>query len=462
MLRKLHSYIGIYVCWLLFVIAFFGSVSYFRNEINFYMQPTLHEKSKFTNAIDYNDLKNAINFAQDKYKNYDFISIKTPSYFNNIYEINFYNFNSSKGERKTNITYYNNEELPKTNTLGAKFLTSIHYKLLPINGGLKDVFEAIVSIFAIGIMFLYLSGIFIWNKKNFNKINTKNELVKLFDFHIVTGLFIGAFLFILAFSGIGLNYLKDIEKLFTNDTNKQVKNIKMPDIDKDFVFNTENIISAAKDLNKDEFIITLNKSKKEFSIALNKSKDIMTTFSAKNNHTYVFDNEANLKQSLKETKLSLISSFYEILFNIHRVPFADFKLNFILFLCGIVTCLFIYKAMLLASKKHKDKLLYKAIAYAAFYPCLNATLVYFIFNKLLQNINLEQIAFYIVFIVSIILSFIFAKKEKILYLVSMFILFILVVVDLVFSSLNLVVICFDITALIMICIFYLNLKKGKQ
>lgn len=462
-LRKLHSYIGIYACWLLFIITFFGTISYFRNEIDFYMQPKLHESKTILNN-DINGLSSAINYAQEKYKDYDFISIKTPSYYNNLYEINYYNSNSTKGERKSNISYFDGENiLNKTSTLGAKFLTSIHYKLLPINGSFKDFLEAIVSIFAAGIIFLYISGILIWNKKNFNKINVKNDLARLFDFHIVAGLFVGSFLFILALSGIGINYIKDIEKLFTTTTTKQAKTPSNTNAnsDKSFIFDTNLISKAINNLeNTKNITIILNKNTKEFAITLNDDKNVMPSINTKSNRSYIFDSEANVKQTPKESKLSAFSSIYEIFFNIHRVMFADFQLYFILFLCGIFTCLFIYKALLLASKKHKDNLLYKAIAYAAFYPSLNATAIYFIANKLTQNMQVEQFAFLISFILSIILSYIFVNKTKNLMIISLIILLALLISDICISGFVFITMMFDFVILLIILGLIINLRRA--
>lgn len=453
-LRKLHIYISLVACAFLFFICFFGTSAYFKDEINYYMQPNIQKASKNNST---QSLESTVNYALNTYKDYEFINIKTPSYYSNLYEISFYDTNTPKGQMKKNTTYFSEENFSKNSTLGSKFLIGLHYKLLP-NDSLKDIFKAIISVFAFLMLVLVISGFFIWNKKLIFNFKNKNNFANLFNFHNVAGVFIGVFLAWLSISGLGLNYLKDIEKIFSSSTQTKAKqnNAKGEYQKQLFDYEVQNILKAVQDaktrLNSEDLSILISKPSKSINISNIKNDKPFSSIFVKNSNILVyssdavFDETASNKASLKNT--NFFGFLNDLFFNTHRVHFAPFILQIMLFVCGAISCVFIYKAMLLSAAKRKDDIRFIALANGVLSACVNATLVYFIMNKILDNAEpnrqlLEQNAFYIAFVLSFILSFIFAKKTKFLKLISVILFVILLLCDAIYSHYTGVTIAFN-------------------
>ena len=458
-LKSIHIYVGLAICWFLFFICFFGTTGYFKDEINYYMQPNLAKEINNKNQATF---ENTLNYALNKYANYEIIGIKTPPYYSNLYEISYYNSNSSKGERKSNVAYFNDEEFIKNTTLGSKFLVGMHYKIFPSHGTLKSILETFISLLAFGMFMLVISGFFIWNKKINFKLNNKNNFANLFNYHIISGVFLGIFLAWLSISGIGLNYIKDLESLFSQDTkkHKEYKNQKSNELSL-YDFDTQAILKAFNDaktkLNSNDLNIILSKPNKSIFISKIKNDTPFYDINTKNNNILIYNakgelNEKNSqKASLKE--LSFFGFLYELFFNTHRVHFAPLILQITLALCGVLSCVFIYKAMLLSAAKRKDNKHLKSLAYSVVSACVNASLMYFIINKILNNAEpsrqvLEQTSFYIAFVLSFILAFVI--NIKILRTISLVLLVILLVCDALFSHYTTITIAFNIIYLIAI------------
>lgn len=469
-LRNLHIYIGLATCWFLFFICFFGTSAYFKDEINYYMQANL---SKSIKNESHSNLEKTLDYALKTYDNYEFIGIKTPPYYSNLYEISYYNSSSSKGERKTNIAYFDEENFAKNKTLGSKFLVGMHYKLFPSQGVLKSIFEAFISILALGMFVLVVSGYFIWNKKFNYKFNSKNNFANLYNFHIVSGVFIGIFLAWLSISGIGLNYLKDIEKLFSSSKEVKVKNTPKSSELAQYDFDIKAILKASEDaktrLNTNDLNIVLSKPNKSILITKHKNDTPFYDLNTKNSNILVYSATGEINEKLSEKSSLKSMNFFgflnELFFNTHRVHFAPFILNLMLSICGVLACAFIYKSMLMSAAKRKENIKLKALAYSVLSSCVNATLVYFIVNKVLDNAEInrqmiEQNSFYIAFVLSFILAFVYANKTKILKLISVILFAVLLLCDAVFSNYTNVTICFNIIYLIAIFLLLRRLNAS--
>lgn len=461
-LRIFHSSFAVTLCWFLFFISFFGSVSYINNYTNYYMQANI-QKNHFKEV----KLNQCIDFAQKEFKNYQTISITTPTFYNNLCEINYYNLNSTKAEKKSNIAYYDGEEkYTKTPTLGAKFLFGMHYKIFPFKST-QPIIQAIISVVAFCMFLIIISGFFIIGKKKILNLNGKNPYSKNYDFHILVGSFMAIFLGFLALSGVALNYAKDIDKFFKTPTHKKVNKAKT-NIDNAYIFDTDKILEfyskASEKLDTKELIITLNKVKKQIQIKPIKNIHSLKSFSQSALNNIVFNEEKMLEdKSFNVNNNSFWQSVYEISYAFHRVKFAPIYLSLLLFACGILTCVFIYKAMQMYAIK-KQNANYLALANSALFSCFNASIAYLIANKILSidlanRAFMEQNFFYVIFIISFILSFIFHKKQKILNYFSIALLVILLLCDLIFSYYSIVTISFNIMWIIFI-VFFVRRKNG--
>lgn len=47
----LHTWVGLLVCWLLFLIFFAGTASFFRHEISLWAQPATHHLPQYNHAF---------------------------------------------------------------------------------------------------------------------------------------------------------------------------------------------------------------------------------------------------------------------------------------------------------------------------------------------------------------------------------------------------------------------------
>ncbi|MBZ7987891.1 PepSY-associated TM helix domain-containing protein [Campylobacter canadensis] len=460
--RVFHSTFAVVLCWFLFFISFFGCVSYINDYTNYYMQPSIQKNH--SKEVSLND---CIDYAQKEFKDYETINVATPTFYNNLCEINYFNANSTKAEKKSNIAYFDGEEkYTKTPTLGAKFLFGMHYKIFPFKST-QSIIEALISIVAFCMFLIILSGFFIIGKKKIFELKGKNPYAKNYDFHILVGTFIAVFLGFLSLSGIALNYAKDIDKFFTTKVQKKQSKEKVS-VDNSYIFDTNKILefysTASDKLGTKELIITLNKAKKQVQISPIKNINSLKSFNQSASNNIVFDEEKILEdKSFSVKNNSFWQSVYEISFTFHRVKFAPIYLSLLLFACGILACVFIYKAMqMYASKKKKAN--YLALANSAFFSCFNASIAYLIANKILSadlanRALMEQSFFYAIFVLSFALSFIFYKKQSILNYFSIALLVILLLCDFIFSYYSIVTVGFNIMWIIFI-IFFARRKNG--
>ncbi|MEN8410720.1 PepSY-associated TM helix domain-containing protein [Acinetobacter bereziniae] len=193
----LHSWIGLSFGWLLFAIFLTGTVTYYRHEVNMWMQPQfasmqVNQQTAVQSAYDYLQ-KNAPN-AKSWY-----IGIANPnSPVNKIY------WQKADGgyESKT-LDANTGQELSLFATQGGDFFYSFHYQLY----GIPYAIGRLIVTFAALIMFITLISGIITHKKIFTEFFTlrvfKGQRSYL-DFHNMSSVIALPFFLTITFTGLAI------------------------------------------------------------------------------------------------------------------------------------------------------------------------------------------------------------------------------------------------------------------
>ncbi|NUG06407.1 PepSY domain-containing protein, partial [Acinetobacter bereziniae] len=193
----LHSWIGLSFGWLLFAIFLTGTVTYYRHEVNMWMQPQfasmqVNQQTAVQSAYDYLQ-KNAPN-AKSWY-----IGIANPnSPVNKVY------WQKADGgyESKT-LDANTGQELSLSATQGGDFFYSFHYQLY----GIPYAIGRLIVTFAALIMFITLISGIITHKKIFTEFFTLRAFKgqrSYLDFHNMSSVIALPFFLTITFTGLAI------------------------------------------------------------------------------------------------------------------------------------------------------------------------------------------------------------------------------------------------------------------
>ncbi|MCJ8160713.1 PepSY-associated TM helix domain-containing protein [Acinetobacter zhairhuonensis] len=193
----LHSWTGLLLGWVIFAIFLMGTASYYRHEVNLWMQPQLAQYE----IQQHTAIQSATTYLQDHAADAKswFIGIATPeSPLNTIYWQKV-----DGGYESKTLDANSGKELNLSATDGGDFFYRFHYQLfgLPINiGRLAVCFAAFIMLIAL------ISGI-ITHKKiftDFFTLRTFKSQRSWLDFHNVSSVIALPFFLMITFTGLAI------------------------------------------------------------------------------------------------------------------------------------------------------------------------------------------------------------------------------------------------------------------
>lgn len=398
----LHSWLGVVVLWLVFLIFFTGSIAYFRTEINLWSKPE-----------NFLYLKSPPESFESAQVAYDYLNIHAPDA--KRWRVKLASsrmpFNTLEWQDQ-NRKYYKLQD-PNTGliltegreSLGGDFFFKLHYSLYP----LPDIVGRTLVVI-IGVMFLIalITGIFTHKKiiKDFFVFRSFKGQRTLLDLHHITGVVTLPFYLIMAFTGIMIFFYllmpEGINKHYgENGIKKFYSEIQYTHLPKSAadsalqlkefsVFSPQLPQQASNGAALEKFEVK-NPNTAEALITFDYGYNQLITF---NNSQFIF--AANTGQHLNsERNLHPVAQISSATYGIHLGYYASLGMRGVLAGLGLVGCIMLVAGALLWQKKRikqQHSLSYKVVAYLNYFTFLGlpfATAMYFLANRIFTA-NLEQ------------------------------------------------------------------------
>ena len=192
----LHTYSGLIIGWLIFVIWVTGTLSYYNDELTQWMQPELGSHVASPQLINQSLHQLQKHAPQAKQWN-----INLPNKRNNELTISWSNSLERRAEHHTIVlSTHSLEPIEPRETQGGNFFRTFHYTLsLRQFGG-----RYIAGIVAMTMLLAVFTGIFTHRRffKDFFTLRLKSTLKTLTDLHAIAGVVTIVFCFILSFSAL--------------------------------------------------------------------------------------------------------------------------------------------------------------------------------------------------------------------------------------------------------------------
>lgn len=194
----LHTWSTITAGWILFAIFVTGTLSFFRYEINYWMQPELHEAAPNPQAVDvaYDYLiANAPASKQWQIQLPDDRTRTLSLYWDDP------NDTSRRRGPRAQLDPSTGKELTPRDTAGGNFLYRFHFELY---GMPRDVAYWIVGVVSMMMLIGIISGVIMHRKifADFFLFRPKKKLVSWIDGHAITSVLALPFHLFITFSGI--------------------------------------------------------------------------------------------------------------------------------------------------------------------------------------------------------------------------------------------------------------------
>ncbi|QIO05732.1 PepSY-associated TM helix domain-containing protein [Acinetobacter shaoyimingii] len=351
----LHSWTGLLFGWLLFAIFLMGAVSYYRHEINLWMQPELasiqlNQQQSIQNAYQYLE-KN----APDAKRWYiDVASAQEP--------VNLLIWEKSDGGfermRQDPVT---GEILKKPKTQGGEFFYQFHYQLF----GLPAMIGRMITTFAAFIMLIALISGIITHKKIFVDFFTLRAFKgqrSYLDFHNITSVIAIPFFLTITFTGIAIFfyiYLPwGMKSTYPDRPFQYFEEIRNVDVVQNINSQPAKMLPIQTFLNTAEQkwgptqfeVITIkNPNTTNAVISLMESKDQ----SISQNRAQITFNATNAKALTNTRNESAVATLSYSMYGLHMGTFATPLLRLTLFFSGILGALMIASGLLLWSLKRQ-------------------------------------------------------------------------------------------------------------
>ena len=435
----LHSWFGIIVLWLIFFIFFTGSLAYFRTELNIWAQPEVVSQIE--------SVPSAQHSAQ---KAFDYLNQHAAdakrwrvTLANDRMPVNVLQWQDEDG-RHQQLQNPSTGALFNTarQTLGGDFFFKLHYTLYPMP---SKIGGTIVAIAALILLISLITGLITHKKiiKEFFVFRSFKGQRTLLDLHHITGVVTFPFYLIMAFTGLlmlfylvlpwGLSqqYGKSgISQLYSE---LQFIELAKPKPSESVTANIQPIqhfiqqlpvqTASGAILNKFE-VQKPNSSDAIISFEYN-YKNIITL----NTPQYVF--VATTAESLDQPRnLSAIAQLASSSYGIHLGYFASIWMRYLLAIMGMIGCVMLAAGALLWQKKRikqQHRFSYKFVMHLNHFTFLGlpfACASYLLMGRLLPSIfesrgMYEVSAFYLTWLLSLLISLICCTRITIALLLTM-------------------------------------------
>lgn len=422
----LHSWTGLIFGWLVFAIFLMGSLSYYRHEINLWMQPPLAQfEIKQDVAI-----KTAYQYLQEHAsdaKSWYLTVATSESPVNTMY---WEKPDGSYGNATLDAN--TGQELKLSATEGGDFFYRFHYQLfgVPILIG-----RLVVSLAAFIMLIALISGI-ITHKKiftDFFTLRTFKSQRSWLDFHNVSSVIALPFFLTVTFTGLAIFFYLylpwGMQKLYPENPYQYFNDIRTKTV-------TESTTPhPAQNLPVEKLLAQLkqrwgNQTLATISVKNPNTNQAQITFIQQEDHS-ITRNQAQITLDATNAKVlgdtrnhSPIATLYAGVYGLHMATFAQPLLRLGLFFSGILGCVMIASGLLLWSLKrqlqnknsqfHFGHYLVDRLNVATFVGLPCATLAYLYANRLFTvtatTVNYEIYSFFFVWLMSFIIALITKKQ----------------------------------------------------
>lgn len=423
----LHSWTGLLFGWILFAIFLMGSVSYYRHEINIWMQPQfasmdIQQDQAIQSAYNYLE-KNA---ADAKSWYIGVANEKQP-----VNEI--FIEKADGGFDKKTLDATTGKELTLSATKGGDFFYTFHYQLY----GLPAMIGRIVTSLAGFIMLIALVSGIITHKKiitDFFTLRAFKGQRSYLDFHNVTSVIAIPFFLTITFTGIAIFfyiYLPwGMKKLYPDQPFQYFEEIRL------IIPKTETVATPATMKPLDFLLKETQKKwgKTEFSTVTVKNpnqSNALITFTELKDHS-ITRNQAQMAFNASTGELlgntrnnSAVATLNAGVYGLHMATFAQPLLRLTFFFSGILGALMIGSGLLLWSLKRQIQnkkntfnfghYLVNRLNVATLIGLPIAMLSYLYVNRLVEiqpkGINYEIYTFFTVWAFTFILALVTQQKS---------------------------------------------------
>lgn len=423
----LHSWTGLIFGWLVFAIFLMGSLSYYRHEINLWMQPALAQYEVKQDIA----IKTAYQYLQENAPDAKswYLTVATPeSPVNTMYWEK-----ADGGYGNATLDANTGKELQLSATLGGDFFYRFHYQLF----GIPIIVGRLVVCLAAFIMLIALVSGIITHKKiftDFFTLRTFKSQRSWLDFHNISSVVALPFFLTITFTGLAIFFYLylpwGMQKLYPENPYQYFTEIRTKTV-------LENqSIQPAQNLAIEKLLSQVqqswgNQPLSTMSVKNPNTNQAQITFIQKEDRTITRNQpqitlNASTGKVLEDTRNnSPIATLNAGVYGLHMATFAQPLLRLGFFFSGILGCVMIASGLLLWSLKrqiqnkssqfHFGHYLVDRLNVAAFVGLPCATVVYLSANRLFTvtstTINYEIYSFFLVWLISLIIALITKKQH---------------------------------------------------
>lgn len=423
----LHSWTGLIFGWLVFAIFLMGSLSYYRHEINLWMQPALAQYEVKQDIA----IKTAYQYLQENAPDAKswYLTVATPeSPVNTMY---WEKADGSYGNATLDAN--TGKELQLSVTLGGDFFYRFHYQLF----GIPIIVGRLVVCLAAFIMLIALVSGIITHKKiftDFFTLRTFKSQRSWLDFHNISSVVALPFFLTITFTGLAIFFYLylpwGMQKLYPENPYQYFTEIRTKTV-------LENqSIQPAQNLAIEKLLSQVqqswgNQPLSTMSVKNPNTNQAQITFIQKEDRTITRNQSqitlnASTGKVLEDTRNnSPIATLNAGVYGLHMATFAQPLLRLGFFFSGILGCVMIASGLLLWSLKrqiqnknsqfHFGHYLVDRLNVAAFVGLPCATVAYLSANRLFTvtstTINYEVYSFFLVWLISLIIALITKKQH---------------------------------------------------
>ncbi|MFV5639871.1 PepSY-associated TM helix domain-containing protein [Acinetobacter oleivorans] len=422
----LHSWTGLIFGWLVFAIFLMGSLSYYRHEINLWMQPALAQYEVKQDIA----IKTAYQYLQENAPDAKswYLTVATPeSPVNTMYWEK-----ADGGYGNATLDANTGKELQLSATLGGDFFYRFHYQLF----GIPIIVGRLVVCLAAFIMLIALVSGIITHKKiftDFFTLRTFKSQRSWLDFHNISSVVALPFFLTITFTGLAIFFYLylpwGMQKLYPENSYQYFTEIRTKTV-------LENqSIQPAQNLAIDKLLNQVqqswgNQPLSTISVKNPNTNQAQITFIQQEDRS-ITRNQAQITLNASTGKVledtrnnSPIATLNAGVYGLHMATFAQPLLRLGFFFSGILGCVMIASGLLLWSLKrqiqnknskfHLGHYLVDRLNVAAFVGLPCATVAYLSANRLFTvtstTINYEIYSFFLVWLISLIIA-LFTKKQ---------------------------------------------------
>lgn len=426
-MASLHSWTGLIFGWLIFAIFLMGSLSYYRHEINLWMQPALAQYEVKQDIA----IKTAYQYLQENAPDAKswYLNVATPeSPVNTMYWEK-----ADGGYGNATLDANTGKELQLSATLGGDFFYRFHYQLF----GIPIIVGRLVVCLAAFIMLIALVSGIITHKKiftDFFTLRTFKSQRSWLDFHNISSVVALPFFLTITFTGLAIFFYLylpwGMQKIYPENPYQYFTEIRTKTVLENQSIQPAQNLAINKLLNQVQqswgnqplsTISVKNPNTNQAQITFIQQEDRSIT----RNQAQITLN-ASTGKVLEDTRNnSPIATLNAGVYGLHMATFAQPLLRLGFFFSGILGCVMIASGLLLWSLKrqiqnknskfHLGHYLVDRLNIAAFVGLPCATVAYLSANRLFTvtstTINYEIYSFFLVWLISLIIALITKKQH---------------------------------------------------